>query len=258
MTSITAPGSSRRSKRTSSRIRSATPRTRSRTRSGSSGAARSRGSVSWAPWPWLRPQRLTTRSVSKPKTILTTTRKLSPPPMMPLLLITTTTHTNTKTLQHAPLPLPLHRRVATTTRTRTTTKWSRRRRILSSTNLLSHFPSFIGVSLSCGQKRGRGKCKIEQRSGRGSPRSEHLQMGALSLLAKLSIMSSLIAALNHKATRGPWIKGARHVGAQALWRLKSWPYLLPESREIRRETLVLSSVPRRICQWSSPSMSPSF
>lgn len=142
MTSITAPGNSRQSKRTSSKTRSVTPRTRSRTRSGDLGAARSRGSATSAPCLCLRPWKLTTRLVSKPKNVLTPPRKLSPPPMMPLLLIIITTTTHTNTHQHTPHPLPLHRRVAITTRTRTTTKWSRRRRILLSTNPLSSFPSF--------------------------------------------------------------------------------------------------------------------
>lgn len=95
--------------------------------------------MTWAPWPCLRPQKLTTRLASKPKNVPTPRRKLSPPPMMQLLLIMITTTTHINTHQHTPHPLPLHRRVATTTRTRITTKWSRRRRTLSSTNLSSFF-----------------------------------------------------------------------------------------------------------------------
>lgn len=104
--------------------------------------------MTWASWPRLQPQKLTTPLVSKPKNILTPPRKLSPPSMMPLLLIMITTTTRTNTHQHIPLPLPLHQRIATTTRIRTTTKWSRRRRILSSTNLLSRFSSIISVCVA--------------------------------------------------------------------------------------------------------------
>lgn len=116
-----------------------------------------------APWHSLHPQKLTTRLVSKSKNVLTPPRKLSPLSMMPLLLIMITTTTHANTHKHTPLPLPLHRRVATTTRTRITTKWSRRRRILLFTNLLSPFLFFTGVD----RKSGQGECKIEPGSSIG-------------------------------------------------------------------------------------------
>lgn len=158
-TSTTAPGNSRKSKRKLSKNRSATPRTRLRTRSGSSGVVRSRGSVTWAPWTRRRHQKLTTRLVSKPKNVLTPPRRMSPPTMPSLLLIMTTTNTRVHMHQHAPIPLPLHRKVVIT-RTRTTTRWLRRRRILSSTNLLSRFQLF-SLHPSTFGRTGRGKCNIE-------------------------------------------------------------------------------------------------